>query len=132
MPFAVYPLHPVICARLIGDISVFVVETSGPALADRLCESALDAGWIRAPNAGDLAPAEVVMELKATKRSPLPGRLTMEFSRMLQMQRSEMDRYLIEMLDQDTWIDGLRYLLADYGAEGKPWPVYRDEHHVWV
>jgi hypothetical protein len=32
VPFAVYPLHPVACARLIGDIAVFTVETSGPAL----------------------------------------------------------------------------------------------------
>jgi hypothetical protein len=34
MPFAAYPLHPVACARLIGDIAVFTVETSGPALAE--------------------------------------------------------------------------------------------------
>ena len=34
VPFAAYPFHPVACARLIGDLSVFTVQTAGPALAD--------------------------------------------------------------------------------------------------
>lgn len=35
VPFAAYPLHPVACARLTGDLAVFTVETSGAALAIR-------------------------------------------------------------------------------------------------
>lgn len=30
VPFASYPLHPVACARIIGDYTVFNAETSGP------------------------------------------------------------------------------------------------------
>lgn len=36
VPFAAYPLHPTACARMIGDIAVVTVVTSGPALADAL------------------------------------------------------------------------------------------------
>jgi hypothetical protein len=36
------------------------------------------------------------------------------------------------MLDRDTWIEGLRCLLADQGLDVKPWPVWRNEDRVWV
>jgi hypothetical protein len=48
------------------------------------------------------------------------------------MKRSDLDHYLIEMLDQDTWIEGIRYLLADPGLGGRPWPHYRGEDQVWL
>lgn len=41
-------------------------------------------------------------------------------TRTLQMYRSEMDRYLIETLDQETWIEGIRYLLAPTTWKGAP------------
>jgi hypothetical protein len=47
------------------------------------------------------------------------------------MRRSELDRYLIELLEIATWVEGIRYLLADYRFEGKPWPHYRDEDRIW-
>lgn len=57
VPFAAYPLHPVACARLIGDLAVFAVETSGPALAKSLGDAGFEARWVRPPEAvGDLAP----------------------------------------------------------------------------
>lgn len=58
--------------------------------------------------------------------------LRMEITRTLHMRRSELDKYLIEMLDQDTWIQGIRYMLADPGLDGRPWPHYRGEEHVWL
>jgi len=45
VPFATYPLHPVACARLIGDIAAFTVETSGPALAESLGAAGVAARW---------------------------------------------------------------------------------------
>lgn len=131
VPFAAYPLHPVACARLIGDLAVFIVETSGPALANLLCEARLDAEWVRPPGAGDLAPGEVVMELHATASGPTFGGLRTELKRTLQMRRSALDRYLIELAERDTWIEGLRYMLADINMAGRPWPTYRDEDQVW-
>ena len=48
------------------------------------------------------------------------------------MRRSELDRYLIEMIDQHAWIEGIRYLLLHRDTPGRPWPRYRDEHLVWA
>src|SRR5260370_24405957 len=36
------------------------------------------------------------------------------------------------MVEQDTWIEGTRYMLADYNMEGRPWPTYREEDQVWI
>jgi hypothetical protein len=132
VPFAAYPFHPMACARLISDLAVFTVETSGPALAEVLCQAGLDAEWVRLPGLGDLRPGEVVIEIQRKTSRRLPDGKTLEFSRTLQMQRSELDRYLIELLEMATWIEGIRYLLADYRIEGKPWPHYRDEDRVWL
>ena len=132
VPFAAYPLHPAICARLIGDFTVFVVETSGPALADSLHEAGLDAEWVRPPSAGELAPGEVVMELRTKASGPIFGELRAELNRTLQIRRSALDRYLIEMIEQDIWIRGMKYMLANYSLEGQPWSTFRDEDQVWV
>jgi hypothetical protein len=132
VPFASYPLHPVACARLIGDLAVFAVETSGPALADSLRAAGFQAQWIRAPGAGDLAPGEVVMELRATLIGPVLRNVRMDLSRTLQVRRSALDRYLIEMIEQGTWADGMRQLLADHQTERRPWTTYRDEDQTWI
>jgi hypothetical protein len=49
VPFAAYPLHPVTCARIIGDYAVFQVETSGPDLAQSLRRAGLAAQWVVPP-----------------------------------------------------------------------------------
>jgi len=142
VPFAAYPLPSVTCARIIGDYAVFNVETSGPALAEALRRAGLDAQWVVPPAEGptELQPGQVVMNITTTAVAPAPPGLvralhrpgvTMELTRTLQMRRSELDRYLIELLDQNTWIEGIRYLLADYQVEGRPWPHYRGEDQVW-
>ena len=57
----------------------------------------------------------------------------MELERTLQMRRSELDRYLVELPDQATWIEGTKHLLADYRfGSRQPWPHYRGEEQVWV
>ncbi len=142
VPFAAYPLHPVACARLIGDLAAFFVETSGPALADSLRRAGIQAQWVRPPGGSELAPGEVLMEMVTKTSAPVPDAiaerflhrrdLRMELSRTLQMRRSELDRYLIELLEQRTWIEGIRYMLADYQVEGRPWPHYRAEDKVWA
>jgi hypothetical protein len=113
VPFAAYPLHPVACARLIGDLAVFIVETSGPALADSLRAVGFDARWVRPPGAGELAPGEVVMELRATLTGPAYRGIQTDVGRTFQMRRSELDRYLIEMVEQGTWAEGLSECLVN-------------------
>ena len=143
VPFAAYPLHPVACARIIGDYAIFHVETSGPALAESLRRAGIDARWVLPPAPGprELQPGEVVMEMTASTVTPAPAHInralgpgvTAKFSRTLQMRRSELDRYLIELLDQATWIEGITYLLADYQfGDGRPWPHYRGEDQTWA
>jgi hypothetical protein len=48
------------------------------------------------------------------------------------LRRSELDRYLIEMVEHGTWVKGMRYMLADFSLEGRPWPTYRDEDREWA
>lgn len=134
VPFAAYPLHPVACARLIGDLAVFTVETSGPVLAKSLDTAGFSARWVRPPSAvGDLAPGEVVMELSAVTGSQLlPGGLRAQTTSTLQMRRSALDQYLIELVDHNTWLAGLRRMITSRGLQGRTWPTYRDEDRVWL
>ena len=131
VPFAAYPLHPVACARLIGDIAMFTVETSGPTLAASVSDAGIPAKWVWV-GTGEIPPGTAVMEMTSKRSWPVPGGLTMEHSKTLQMRRRELDRYLIELVEQKTWIEGVRFILADPGTPQRPWPCYRDEHSVWV
>lgn len=133
VPFAAYPLDPIACARLIGDLSVFVVVTSGLALAEALRNSGIDAEWVREPSTADLTPSEVLMELRSTVTEPLNGTVVMQRDRILQMCRSEMDRYLIELIEQRAWVEGIGYLLTrDKLMPRQPWPCYRNENLTWA
>jgi hypothetical protein len=128
-------------ARIIGDLAAFFMVTNGQALAEMVRNAGIEARWVRPPAAGDLTPGEVVMEMVSrTSRPASPalerqmhrGPLRWENSRTLQMRRSELDRYLIELLDQDVWLQGVKYMLADPNLKNRPWPHYRDEDRVWV
>lgn len=81
------------------------------------------------------------MEMTTSAVAPAPPHITrvlgagvtVELSRTLQMRRSELDKYLIELLDQATWIEGVKYLLADYSfGDGRPWPHFRGEDQIWA
>ncbi|MEZ0107897.1 hypothetical protein ABH920_001889 [Catenulispora sp. EB89] len=131
-PWAIYPLHPIVCARLIGDIAAFVVETSGPVLAQALQASGVPARWVLPPGrGGELARGEVVMEMTTVTRVPIGGRV-LENTRILQMQRSGLDQYLIELVDSVIWMAGVRHLFENREVSGRPWTHYRDESQVWV
>jgi hypothetical protein len=132
VPFAAYPLDPVFCARLIGDLALFAVETDGQALAETLRSAGIQARWVRPPGPADLVPGEVVMDMKTSERHPAPYGKVMELTRTLQMRHSELDRYLIELIDPDTWIEGIKRLMASERAFGRPWPTYRGEDQVWI
>ena len=71
------------------------------------------------------------MQMYGKTTIPVEGTVVMELSRTLQMRRSQLDRYLIELIDQDTWIEGIRHMLGDRQMPGRPWPCYRDEWKVW-
>ncbi|MER5382284.1 hypothetical protein ABT040_18725 [Streptomyces sp. NPDC002688] len=50
---------------------------------------------------------------------------------MLQMRRSELERYLLELLRPGSWLAGINHVLAARQA-GRPWPHYRNEQEIWV
>jgi hypothetical protein len=134
VPWANYPLHPVACARLIGDYAVATVETSAPLLTRLLQVSGLDARWVRPPGKGDLQQGEVIMEIhqqEQLRAVALPGGVTMTPGWTLQMRRSELDRYLMELLKPGMWVAGIKHVLAARQV-GQPWPHYRNEHEIWV
>jgi hypothetical protein len=58
-------------------------------------------------------PGEVVMEMVSKRSWPVPGGLFAEYSKTMQMRRREVDRYLIELAEQKTWIEGVRFMLTD-------------------
>jgi len=62
----------------------------------------------------------------------LPNGLRAEATSTLQLRRSALDQYLIELVDQDTWIKAMRRMIADPSAQGRPWPTYRSEGWVWL
>jgi hypothetical protein len=99
-------------SRLIGDITVFTVETSGPALAASVSAMGNPARWVWA-GTGEIPPGEVVMEMTSKKSWPYPAALFLEYSKILQMRGRELDRYLIELAEQKTWIEGAKFMLAD-------------------
>jgi hypothetical protein len=121
----------VACARLIGDIAIITVETSGPALAQDLQQAGINAHWVRPPATADMQTGEVAIELYTTRRSPSRAG-TMQIDTRLQTRRYELERYLIELINQRTWIDSLNELLSKPHLLGRPWPYFRDEHKVWV
>jgi hypothetical protein len=99
----------------------------------RVGAAGISAERVRPPGAADLVPGEDVMEMATTQGSILmPKGVVMELSRTLQTRRSELDRYLIELMEQSAWVEGIRYLLADRRASRRPWPCYRGEHDVWT
>lgn len=60
-----------------------------------------------------------------------PGAVTMAPGWTLQMGRSELDRYMIELVQPGSWIAGMKHVLAARRV-GQPWPHYRNEHEVWL
>ncbi|MFJ8442297.1 hypothetical protein [Kitasatospora griseola] len=132
VPWAIYPLHPVVCARLIGDMAVFTVETSGPRLAEDLTGRGVPATWVRAPQlGGQLQPGEVVMEIDNSQLLATGSGGSLVLQKKLQVQRSELDRYLIELMDQRSWAAGIRHLADAPDISRRPWPVFRDEYLIW-
>jgi hypothetical protein len=141
VPFAAYPLHPIACARIIGDLTVFSIVTNGQVLAESVRRAGINATWAVEPGPREMLPGEVVMRMIATSSAPAPAEinrllhrdnLRMESSRTLEMRRAELDMYLIQLLEQETWIEGVRYMLTDPELNWRPWPHFRGEDRAWV
>jgi hypothetical protein len=89
--------------------------------------------WVRQPKIADLVEGEILMHIRSIGRVPLRETVIAELPRLLQLRRSALDKYLIELIEKDAWIEGIRYLVMGKPLMPRqPWPYYKDEQHVWV
>jgi hypothetical protein len=72
------------------------------------------------------------MELRPALVGPTHRGIRAKIGRTFQIRRAALDRYLIEMIEQQAWAEGIRQMLADYRLARRPWPVYRDEDKTWA
>ena len=119
VPWACYPLEAATCTRLIGDLAWFAVEVSGPGLVEEMRCAGVDAQWVVPDDCDGLRPGQAVIRLRGDACA-------------WDAQRSELDRYLLELIDLPTWIAGLRQVQRTAPLPGHSWPFYRDEQHVWL
>ncbi|HEX5116299.1 MAG TPA: hypothetical protein VFW65_13975 [Pseudonocardiaceae bacterium] len=118
-PWAIYPLPPLVCANLIADMAVFVVDISSEALVAALEDVGLHANWSIPPGQKELQQGQVV--LRATNQV-----------RGIELRPSEMQRLLLELMDLPLWAESVRRLLARDDLVPHPWPYFDDEWRVWA
>jgi len=119
-PWAIYPLSPELCARLITDYAVYFVTMSSEPLLAALDDVGLAAEWVLPRDQETLEPDRVI--LRAHK-----GTRTIEL-RWAEMQR----RLLLELADLPMWTESVVRLM-DHDRSGRhPWQSFADEWQVWT
>lgn len=118
-PWAIYPLHPVACANLITDMAIYVVAVASGPLVGALQSVGLHAEWVLPPSQDKLGESQVV--LRAYNRS-----------RGVEIKASDMQRFLLELVDIQTWAKSVQELLTLADLSGHPWPYYPDEGKDWA
>jgi hypothetical protein len=119
-PWAIFPLSPALCTRLITDYALYFVTLTSEALLTALDNVGLRAEWALAAGQPTVEPAEVV--LRAHKRNR-----TIEL-RWAEVQR----RLLLEMADVPMWADSVAQLLDHHNAGRHPWQSFSEEWKVWA
>ena len=118
-PWAIYPLHPVVCASLIVDMAVFFVTITSEPLIAALREAGLTARWLLPPDLEQLEGGQAVMRIHNGIRAT-------------EMRSSELARLTLELVDLRTWVEGVREVLARPDVQGRPWHSFADEYKVWA
>jgi hypothetical protein len=119
-PWAIYPLHPNVCASLIVDMAAFFVTTSGQGLVEAVRERGLNARWLVEPGLQELQPDQEVMRIDNSVR--ITG-----------MRAAELGRIALELTHIPTWTAGVKALLAREDLhERRPWHYFADEYKTWA
>ena len=118
-PWAIYPLHPIACANLITDAAVYVVTVSSESLLRALHTVGLRAEWVLPAGQETLAPGQIVLRAYNSVRG-------------VEIKASDMQRFLLELVDLQTWAQSVRELLTLNDLSGHPWPYYLDEGKDWA
>jgi hypothetical protein len=118
-PWAIYPLPPTVCARLITDYALFIVTMASEPLLEALEDAGLSGEWVLPPNQKVVEQDEVVVRIH--RRA---GALELRWA---EVQR----RLLLELADLPTWAASVAELSERTDIGPHPWPLFRDEHKVW-
>jgi sulfur transfer complex TusBCD TusB component (DsrH family) len=119
-PWAIYPLSPELCARLITDYAMYFVTMSSEPLLAALDDVDLAAEWVLSRDQETVQPDEVVLRTRK-------GARTIEL-RWAEMQR----RLLLEMADLPTWAEGVAQLMDRNDSGRHPWQSFAQEWKVWA
>jgi hypothetical protein len=118
-PWAIYPLHPVVCASLIVDMTAFFVTISSEPLIEALREAGLTVQWLLPPDLKQLIPNQEVIRIHNGVRST-------------EMRSSELQRLALELVDLPTWVGGIREMFSRDDVQGRPWHYFANERKVWA
>jgi hypothetical protein len=119
-PWAIYPLSPALCARLITDYAMYFVTMSSEPLLAALDDVGLATEWTLPRDQETAQPDQVV--LRARK-----GPRTIEL-RWAEMQR----RLLLELADLPMWAEGVAQLMDRHDSGRHPWQSFAEEGKVWA
>ncbi|MBB4910546.1 hypothetical protein [Actinophytocola algeriensis] len=118
-PWAIYPLPPAVCARLITDYALFLVTMASEPLLEALEDAGLSAEWILPRSQDVVEQDEVVVRIHGPART-------------LELRWSEVQRrLLLELADLPTWAASVAELSDRTDIGPHPWPLFRDEQKVW-
>lgn len=118
-PWAIYPLPPMWCARLIVDYAMYFVTMSSESLLAALDDVGLSPEWTLAREQAIVRPDQVVLRAHNGARA-------IEL-RWAELQR----RLLLEMADLPTWAEGVAQLVARNDSGRHPWQSFAEEWKVW-
>lgn len=99
-PWAIYPLSPALCARLITDYAMYFVTMSSEPLLAALDDASLAAEWVLTGDQETIQPDHVVLRAHN-------GTRTIEL-RWAEMQR----RLLLELADLPRWAESVKQVLV--------------------
>lgn len=119
-PWAIYPLSPALCARLITDYAMYFVTMSSESMLAALDNVGLAAEWVLPRDQETVQPDQVVLRAHN-------GTRTIEL-RWAEMQR----RLLLELTDLPMWVDSVTQLLDRHGTGRHPWQSFTKEWKVWA
>jgi hypothetical protein len=118
-PWAIYPLEPAICARMICNLFIFHAHISASQIIDALHAEGLQAQWLAmAAGTRDLAPGEPLLRVFNRQRT-------------MTINRSVLNQLLIELIELPTWSRAIREILTAPGAPRSPEIAFAQEANTW-
>jgi hypothetical protein len=119
-PWAIYPLAPVVCAKLTTDYAMYIVTMSNEAILDALDKVGVRAEWTLDHDLASVGQDHVILR-------------AWNDLRVIEMRWAELERrLLLEMCDLDVWARSLRSLLNSRRTGRHPWQFFADESAVWA